>query len=72
MEGSLDELVECYKSFLQSSKSDASSNKASSSSICYLINEDKSVNSNNLEAFLRLVASDARELKRLQNRVKVK
>jgi len=72
MEGSLDELVECYKSFLQSSKSRDCSKTTSNSAIRYLIDEDKSINADNLEAFFQLVASDTKELKRLQNRVKVK
>eukprot|EP00210_Caulerpa_lentillifera_P009209 g8780.t1 len=74
MEGSLDTLIECYKDFLQSSpsQSNPSSDNTSSSSVQYLINEDRSINASNLEAFLRIAASDSKEIKRLQNRVNLK
>jgi len=68
-EGSLDELLDCYKDFLCPTDE---LNRANSFFVFpYLVEEDYSVNLLNLESFIKLFGDETRELNRLRFREKL-
>ena len=73
LEGSLDELLDCYKEFLRPTlcSQSYSGTEYGQSAVPYLTNPDRSINLINFEAFVHLIGAENRELDRLRFREKL-